>query len=123
MNLHPRHLNAPLCSMPAERLNGDSRISGANKDKLQAAIDKANGVLNQVPATVRELEEAYHELNRVIREVRNSIGGGGGSGGSGGRGSGGAAGQTTDRYPSYTVGSDGTWQQLDAGSAGGAFTE
>lgn len=95
----------------AEALKTNSKVNQAGRDKLQAAIDEANKVLNQVPQpTTQELTDAYKKLNRIIKEIKNSIGSKGGGGGSS---SGKLPGKVTSGYPTYTVGVDGNWQLID----------
>ena len=103
-----------------ESLKNNSKVSQANKDKLQNAINEANAVLNKVPQpTTQELIDAYYKLNSVIVAVNNSINTGGNGGGGGGGG--GTIKRPSTTYPTYTVGTDGNWQLIDEASDSWAF--
>ena len=83
---------------------------------VQAAIDEANAVLNQTSprkATTAELQAAYDKLREKLLELLGGSspnrGGGGGTGGSSGGGS-----MTVNSGKSIRVGTDGSWQLVDA---------
>ena len=83
---------------------------------VQAAIDEANAVLNQTSprkATTAELQAAYDKLREKLLELLGGSspnrGGGGGAGGSSGGGS-----MTVNSGKSIRVGTDGSWQLVDA---------
>ena len=83
---------------------------------VQAAIDEANAVLNQTSprkATTAELQAAYDKLREKLLELLGGSspnrGGGGGTGGSSGGGS-----RTVSSGKSIRVGTDGSWQLVDA---------
>lgn len=83
---------------------------------VQAAIDEANAILNQTSprkATTAELQAAYDKLREKLLELLGGSspnrGGGGGTGGSSGGGS-----RTVSSGKSIRVGTDGSWQLVDA---------
>lgn len=112
----------------AGALTNNGSVSQENKDKLADAIQDAENVLNKSPKpTTDELIEAYEKLKEIVDSIRNSNGNGDGDGDGGddnkgnhkGGGGGGGGGTikvnlSQKNHPTYTSGTDGSWELVDA---------
>lgn len=110
----------------------DTANSFEERARIQALIDAATALVNQVSprkASNAELTGMYNNLSAEIDRLNNANGGGGRSYGGGGGGGGGRSGgrgvvnqsQNTNRstnpisnYTTYSVGTDGSWKLVDA---------